>query len=202
MTKFDFLSLQIWTLRITGTGVQKTSCYSTKYHYTTLTLNPLTWKIWWATNNASRWQMGFNSAFKGLKVVCGKLWVQPGLLGPLLFFPKTINSHWYFTQILIQISNTYSVTNCLCHSSERQCNSLLKTICCWWHNNKTGIVASSSARFNLLDFLHLEHVKGYVYKTITLPICCERKKKRRKRQEKNRKPFQDVQSSILPAWYI
>ena len=30
-----------------------------------LTLNSLTWKIWWAPNNASRWQMGFNSAFKG-----------------------------------------------------------------------------------------------------------------------------------------
>jgi len=26
------------------------------------------WRIWWAPNNASRWQMGFNSAFKGLKV--------------------------------------------------------------------------------------------------------------------------------------
>jgi len=37
-----------------------------------LTLNPLTWKIWWA-NNASRWQMGFNSAFKGLKAYC-HLW--------------------------------------------------------------------------------------------------------------------------------
>jgi len=24
------------------------------------------WKIWWAPNNASRWQMGFNSAFKRL----------------------------------------------------------------------------------------------------------------------------------------
>jgi len=31
-----------------------------------LTLNPLTWKIWRAPNNASRWQMGFNSVFKGL----------------------------------------------------------------------------------------------------------------------------------------
>ena len=31
-----------------------------------LTLTSLTWKIWWAPNNASRWQMGFNSAFKGL----------------------------------------------------------------------------------------------------------------------------------------
>jgi len=27
----------------------------------------LTWRIWWAPNNVSKWQMGFNSAFKGLK---------------------------------------------------------------------------------------------------------------------------------------
>jgi hypothetical protein len=27
----------------------------------------LTWRIWRAPNNASRWQMGFNSAFEGLK---------------------------------------------------------------------------------------------------------------------------------------
>jgi len=26
----------------------------------------LTWRKWWAPNNASKWQMGFNSAFKGL----------------------------------------------------------------------------------------------------------------------------------------
>jgi hypothetical protein len=32
-----------------------------------LTLNPVTWKIWRAPHNDSRWQMGFNSAFKGLK---------------------------------------------------------------------------------------------------------------------------------------
>ena len=33
---------------------------------TKLTLTLLTWRIWWAPNNASRWQMGFNSAFKVL----------------------------------------------------------------------------------------------------------------------------------------
>jgi hypothetical protein len=32
----------------------------------TLTLTSLTWRIWWAPNNASSWQMEFNSAFKGL----------------------------------------------------------------------------------------------------------------------------------------
>jgi hypothetical protein len=31
-----------------------------------LTLTLLTWRIWWAPNNVSKWQMGFNSAFKGL----------------------------------------------------------------------------------------------------------------------------------------
>jgi hypothetical protein len=29
-----------------------------------LTLILLTWRIWWAPNNASKWRMGFNSAFK------------------------------------------------------------------------------------------------------------------------------------------
>jgi hypothetical protein len=31
-----------------------------------LTLILLTWRIWWAPNNASKWQMGFNWVFKGL----------------------------------------------------------------------------------------------------------------------------------------
>ena len=35
--------------------------------FTSLTLTPLTWRIRWAPNNASRWQMGFNSAFEELK---------------------------------------------------------------------------------------------------------------------------------------
>ena len=32
----------------------------------TLTLILLTWRIWWAPNSSSKWQMGFNLAFKGL----------------------------------------------------------------------------------------------------------------------------------------
>ena len=47
-------------------------CYAIKYLsfldvlLKFLTLILLTWKIWWAPNNPSKWQMGFNSAFKGL----------------------------------------------------------------------------------------------------------------------------------------
>jgi len=33
----------------------------------TLTLILLTWRIWWAPNNASKLQMGFNWEFKWLK---------------------------------------------------------------------------------------------------------------------------------------
>jgi hypothetical protein len=35
---------------------------------TQLTLILLTWRIWWAPNNASKLQMGLNSVFKGLKI--------------------------------------------------------------------------------------------------------------------------------------
>jgi hypothetical protein len=34
--------------------------------FSPLTLILLTWRIWWAPNNASKWQMGFNSAFNVL----------------------------------------------------------------------------------------------------------------------------------------
>ena len=37
-----------------------------------LTLILLTWRIWWA-NNASKWQMGFNLAFKVLTRLCAHL---------------------------------------------------------------------------------------------------------------------------------
>ena len=39
---------------------------SSPYYFSYLTLTLLTWRIWRAPTNVSRWQMGFNSAFKGL----------------------------------------------------------------------------------------------------------------------------------------
>jgi len=41
--------------------------YNKMFVINPLTLIQLTWRIWWAPNNASRWQMGFNSALKGSK---------------------------------------------------------------------------------------------------------------------------------------
>ena len=34
-----------------------------------LTLILLTWTVWRASTSASKWRMGFNSAFKGLKII-------------------------------------------------------------------------------------------------------------------------------------
>jgi len=34
--------------------------------YIGLTLTLLSWRIWWAPNNASKWQIGFNLSFKWL----------------------------------------------------------------------------------------------------------------------------------------
>ena len=46
-----------------------------------LTLSLLTWRIWWAPNNASRWQMGFNSAFNPLKAKLNPICHLLALLG-------------------------------------------------------------------------------------------------------------------------
>jgi len=50
----------------TGRRTLKESVACTNVHVWDLTFILLTWRIWWVPNNASRWQMGFNSAFKGL----------------------------------------------------------------------------------------------------------------------------------------
>jgi len=42
---------------------------ATLFHERILTLTLLMWRIWWASNNARKWQMGFNSAFRGLYIL-------------------------------------------------------------------------------------------------------------------------------------
>jgi len=50
------------------------------FPYTALTVILLTWRIWRAPNNASKWQMGFNSAFlrvnrEAVCLLCGTDWI-------------------------------------------------------------------------------------------------------------------------------
>ena len=65
-------------------------------NYSLLTLTLLTWTIWWAPTNASKWQLGFNSAFKGL-TICHWNWVPCVLYNghPLLCMLLAVNFTWY-----------------------------------------------------------------------------------------------------------
>ena len=77
---------------------------------TWLTLTLLTWKIRWAPNNASKWQMGFNSAFKGLIVddqrKCSKcnLELQHRMLHCL---NSDLLIHWKIPGVVRIISNPF-----------------------------------------------------------------------------------------------
>jgi hypothetical protein len=53
----------------------------------TLTLILLMWRIWWAPNNATKWQMPFNSAFKVLNLLQILLcYIMFCSYSPVLFF--------------------------------------------------------------------------------------------------------------------
>jgi len=62
---------------------------------------PLMWRIWWAPNNASKWQMGFNSAFKGLigsfETFVSHVSVWAWLCNDYIQFPKPDKALWYWT---------------------------------------------------------------------------------------------------------
>ena len=60
-----------------------------------LTLILLTWKIWWAPNNARKWQMGFMLAFKSLKYN-GLQWV---LVQNILLFHRQWYQYWSLTDL-------------------------------------------------------------------------------------------------------
>jgi hypothetical protein len=69
----------VQSLDLYSCPVQLTCCSAVRFRITTwierqvcsLTLLLLTWKIWRASIDASRWQMGFNSEFKGLNILGG-----------------------------------------------------------------------------------------------------------------------------------
>ena len=72
-----------------------------------LTLILLTWRIWWAHNNASKWQMGFNSAFKGL-ILSSHLCTH----FPWNFFPSGSLMNILSAFILFPMHATCSCTSC------------------------------------------------------------------------------------------
>ena len=82
----------------------------------TLTLILLTWRIWWAPNNASKWQMGLNSAFKGLKNIKNYA-VMLCLVSDI--FPLLILYSWWNFRLLSPVLSGWisilTVKVCWCH---------------------------------------------------------------------------------------
>ena len=79
----------IMTMTIVMIKVSHFTCWCS-WLICSLTLILLMWRIWWDTNNASRWQMGFNLAFKGLILCSHFILNSPSpthLPLPLLFLP-------------------------------------------------------------------------------------------------------------------
>ena len=58
-----------WVMTTSQEGFWCLGIVRSNQQINTLTLILLTWRIWWAPNNACKWQMRFNSAFKGLMKV-------------------------------------------------------------------------------------------------------------------------------------
>ena len=74
-----------------------------------LTITLLTWRIWWAPNNASKWHMGFNSAFKGLM----ELFTATGKLKKFIFVTtrdvRCVHHGWHGTHRYdIQVLTTHA----------------------------------------------------------------------------------------------
>jgi hypothetical protein len=68
-----------------------------------LTLILLTWRIWWARNNASKWQMGYNSALKGLNIYS----IPPD--DGLQICPKHVEVDWRNIRKLNSASSWFSL---------------------------------------------------------------------------------------------
>jgi hypothetical protein len=69
-----------------------------------LSLILLTWRIWWAPNNARKWQMGFNLVFKGLnwnnfelrkcRIKCRQQLISEIIVICQLFFNLYFSQQW------------------------------------------------------------------------------------------------------------
>ena len=82
--------------------LKHTTLLYNKQHCLTLVL--LTWTIWRAPTNASKWRMGFNSAFKGLIAITST--VKPVMLVTLVSWPSVTAGH-----ASIERKNRYDIIN-------------------------------------------------------------------------------------------
>jgi hypothetical protein len=84
-----------------------------------LTLILLMWSIGWAPNNSSKWQMGFNSTFKGLMLYIKSLTHTCNSLHMFTCEPKTVQVQQNLNILFVWDIHTYIyiyVCVCVCVS--------------------------------------------------------------------------------------
>jgi hypothetical protein len=91
-----------------------------------LTLILLTWRIWWAPNNTSKWQMRFNSACKGINGTLGNaamLLIISFLKRALLVIQVLLRRHrtlHYIKSHLIFLTSKIAVRNRIWQQQQEQ----------------------------------------------------------------------------------
>jgi len=85
-----------------------------------LTLILLMWRIWWASNNASRWQMGFNSVFKGLILILKRSIVQ--FAGTFISRHFSLGSKSHLHETAVRATLAFSVASILQYVRTRGTN--------------------------------------------------------------------------------
>jgi len=132
-----------------------------------LTLNPLTWKIWWAPKNANKWQMGFNSAFKGLKMC---QWEVKCQLNSYLVGDRTSKQKRRSpsrTGFTVHSRRSSSITVTV--SSPRQRHYYLNTKCALYGQMRT----SNDAAIYLRASGEAPALNSYTHKTFQLTQCTQ-----------------------------
>ena len=114
-----------------------------------LTLSQLTWKIRWTPNNASRWQVGFNSAFKGLIYISHLRLGFPGGLCPSDFPTNTLYMH-YLHHTLYMPRPSHSSRFCHPNNIGPWEEIITLSLCSFFHSRVTSSLLGPS---NLLSTL-------------------------------------------------
>ena len=148
------------------------------WHDCALTLILLTWRIWWAPNNASSWEMGYNLAFKGLIVKFGCylfIYLKFWLLYIVIVIVIVIVRRIIIIIIMPEAQNWHFVCSCTvdspywCKYRRKYTHSLKVNVCCFvtqdaastLERKKRGIEATCSQVWRMLHKVLIEQLVFY-----------------------------------------
>jgi hypothetical protein len=131
-------------------------CWSYSRQISQLNLILLKWSIGCAPNNASIWQMGFNSAFKGLKyigvvnlvvwlrVLTGPCWCMSAVLFRTVQFPNHLNSVTFSKVFLPLTLSWYFVLHFFSRGTQFSHKLLLENPAHYWQISFRQIINTIS----------------------------------------------------------